>query len=219
MKYEQFSCPSHTPLLSAEFAVIPTVGMGKLLQAQNPIPLPWLHQHSYWKGWSIFPPTANGSLVGSVITLRPHLSPMLITSKKKCATKTRTLPLNVAWNTKIKYMIFFFPLSISLHLHFLHVSILWHRQNLDWSKCLESTGPPSKALYCSWSLTALTDLQFRMKIISSVTSNEFFWRMPLICTNLKYYAPDSLLNMWHEPAVNLIKEENVRPQKCQSAGH
>lgn len=65
------------------------------------------------------------------------------------------------------------------------------RQNLDWSKHLESTGPPSKAFYCCWSPTTLRDLQLRMKVISSVTSNEFFSRIPLICMNIKYYAPDS----------------------------
>lgn len=65
------------------------------------------------------------------------------------------------------------------------------RQNPDWSKRLESRCPPSKAFYCCWSLTTLPDLQFRMKVISSVTSNEFFSRMPLIWMNLKYYAPDS----------------------------
>lgn len=56
---------------------------------------------------------------------------------------------------------------------------------------------------CCLSLTAFADLQFRMKVVSSVTSNELLSRMPLICINLPstMLQIQAFLIIWSEPAV------------------
>lgn len=162
MSFKQSSCPTYNQPLSAEWTRVcsdPHSRNGKA-GYKSRIPFPcqdWTNKVSE-KAEAFFLPVP----MGHWWILLLHSGPISLhddhIKKKKYATKARTLPLSVAWSTKTKYiMLFFFYFqfhSTGIFSMFQHHG----RQNLDWSKCLESTGPPSKVLQCCWSLATLTDL-------------------------------------------------------------
>lgn len=141
----------------------------------------------------------NGSLTGLVIPLRDTLSPLLITFKRT------TLPLSVAWNTKKNqiynafFTLNFLPVAFSPHFIIIAGKIFQViLLNLTKASVWKAQAYLQRLRSCCLSLTAFADLQFRIKVVSSVTSNELLSRMSLNCINLPstMLQIQALLSIW-----------------------
>lgn len=176
MSFKQFSLISHTPRLqtTVHSTSHPMIGMGKMVTSTESCCPPWqLHwqilenfQYLYF-----FTVGANGLLTDRSYYSKDTSSPLLVISR-------RTLPMEHKTLGKIKYImqfltICFMPLAFSSCFIMMAGKILQASHlNLTEASVWKEQTYFQRLCSCCLSPTAFAELQFRMKVFSSATSNE-----------------------------------------------